>query len=232
VNEIAITFDQDWAPDYMTAFVLNQLEARGVKSTWFITHKSPVLDRLKESPFVEIGIHPNFLQGTTQGKNTTAIMDGLMAICPGAKAVRTHAMVYSASLARVFALYRIPIDSSVYLGGMAGIKPFKAKYPTGERITRMPYFWSDDGELTNGPEWRLWDCEGLKILCFHPVHCFLNTAAWDDYLIFRKELKSNPKMDPADAAKWATCRKGTWNFLGKVICAQQTFRTLSEIAHE
>jgi hypothetical protein len=233
LNEIAITVDQDWVPDFMSDALLKWLTIRNIKSTWFITHDSPILLELKKSPFVELGIHPNFLQGSTQGKNSAEVMKGLLRIVPDAKAARTHAMVYSASVARLLAVYGMQVDSSVYLGGMEGINPFRTKYTSGESIWRMPYFWSDDAELSKPcPEWQIWDENGLKVLCFHPVHCYLNTAKWSDYLEFRQHDQKDIKQ--TFARLFVNDHEfGVADFLEKLLShnVQSQYRTLSEIAN-
>ena len=54
-----ITFDVDWAPDCAIDFVVDALCKFNVKSTWFITHMSPAIERLMTMPTLfEIGIHP------------------------------------------------------------------------------------------------------------------------------------------------------------------------------
>ena len=67
-NEInpLLTFDTDWAPDYTIDYVSEKLEKAKIKSTWFITHDSPAIQRLVNNPLFEVGIHPNFLSNSTQ----------------------------------------------------------------------------------------------------------------------------------------------------------------------
>ena len=231
LNEIVITVDQDWAPDFACSSLLQYLQIHKVKATWFITHDSPFLKELRRDLNFQIGIHPNFLQGSTQGKNPKSIMDNLKEICPEASAIRTHAMVYSASIARMFALYGLLIDSSIYLGGMSGITPYKTNYADGQSITRIPYYWSDDAELAHF-RWRAFEGIGLKVLCFHPIHFFLNTPDLTYYEGIKKHI------DLSDIGMMAlklfvnVDRFGVADFLENILNHQDQYRTLLEVINE
>ena len=59
-----LTFDIDWAEDKMMEPILEELLKRRMKSTWFVTHDTPLLQVFrKHSDLVDLGIHPNFLGG-------------------------------------------------------------------------------------------------------------------------------------------------------------------------
>ena len=61
LNDFLITVDIDWAPDIAIAATAKYLIENEVKATWFITHASPEVERLKEYPqLFELGVHPNF----------------------------------------------------------------------------------------------------------------------------------------------------------------------------
>jgi len=232
INSFSITLDVDWAPDFAIERVRQILKKANRRSTWFVTHDSPSIKEIvackKE---IDAGIHPNFLQGTTQGDSPTKIMNNLKRIVPGAVAVRSHAMVYSAAIARMFSMMGMSIDSSVYLGGMANIQPFVTNYAYSCQIIRMPYFWSDDAEMVGNPLWEKPTCPGLKILCFHPIHIYLNTARWEDYVAFKSEYNQFPFIEVA--AKYINKRKkGTRDYLECLLNDKNRMPTLMEIAQE
>ena len=78
-----ITVDIDWAPDFVMDELLETLISAAVKSTWFITHRSPLLEKLREQKsLVELGIHPNFLPQSTQGKSTDEVIKTSKIWCP------------------------------------------------------------------------------------------------------------------------------------------------------
>lgn len=45
-----LTLDIDWAPDFIIDEVVSILVKNNVKATWFITHNSPAIDRLRLFP--------------------------------------------------------------------------------------------------------------------------------------------------------------------------------------
>jgi len=221
INEIAITFDTDWASDYIIDKTMRMVLKEGIKSTWFITHDSlAIRELMKHCDLIEIGLHPNFQKESTQGKSPLEIINGLRTIAPMAKCIRSHAMVYSASIAQVFAELGFEIDSSQYLAEMENISPMRIKYNSGAKITRMPYFWCDDGYFFKKPEDRYLFINfarmpGLKIFCFHPTHVVLNTNSLGQYIKFREMVSSKETaLTPGVmslAKKEATALKGCIN---------------------
>ncbi len=98
MNSHAITLDIDWAPDWAIDYVASILIEEQVKATWFVRHDSPVIQRLKSEPLFELGLHPNFAEGSTQGPNPTTIMQTLTTILPEARLIRMHGLYQSSSL--------------------------------------------------------------------------------------------------------------------------------------
>ena len=50
LNDYLITIDIDWAPDSAISETAHYLIENEVKATWFITHASPEIEKLKEYP--------------------------------------------------------------------------------------------------------------------------------------------------------------------------------------
>ncbi len=71
---ILITLDIDWASDFTIKKVDEILKEKNIKATWFVTHKSAYLKNLSKNRNYELGIHPNFLSNTTQGKTPKEIL--------------------------------------------------------------------------------------------------------------------------------------------------------------
>ena len=44
-----LTFDTDWAPDYAIDYVVKKLEKWNIRATWFVTHDSQVIQKLKNA---------------------------------------------------------------------------------------------------------------------------------------------------------------------------------------
>jgi hypothetical protein len=240
-DDVVLTFDTDWAPDRAIAHTVDILVASKTKATWFVTHDSPAVHELFRYPeLFEIGVHPNFLEGSTQGSEPHDVMQHVMAIVPDARSVRTHGMVYSAALSRMFAVdFRLRVDSSIFLARMPHITPSEIFY--GEAaILRIPYFWSDDGELTieRQPSFsfcvRKFAVPGLKVLCFHPIHVFLNSDSMETYLEWKRSAGSrvSPNLRPR---AHRDVKAGTESLLREIIETNPNrdgFKTLVEVADE
>ena len=85
MNELAITLDIDWAPDFMIERVAGALLSKGVKATWFVTHRSLAIDRLRHHPeLFELGIHPNFAAGSSHGDTPEAVLGHVIDLVPDA----------------------------------------------------------------------------------------------------------------------------------------------------
>lgn len=199
-DSIVLTFDVDWAPDFAISLVSEQLIKRNIKSTWFITHESEEIKKLIENPLFEIGIHPNFNDGSTQGNSYTQVLDHMKKIAPEAVSVRTHGLVQSANLLyRMANSYGISIDSSIYLKRYTNIAPFNT-YLGNKKITRIPFFWTEDEEMAEeNPLFTLQDIDlnkpGLKVFDFHPIHLLLNSFSIDGYNKFKTSLGTRSIRD-------------------------------------
>jgi hypothetical protein len=165
-------------------------------------------------------------------------MKYVMNIAPGTKAVRTHGMFYSAEISRMFAVdFGLEIDSSIFLNEMPHIALTEVIYGI-KVLLRMPCFWSDDGEMsiTRHPVFSLrgknFNVPGLKILCFHPIHIFLNSKDMNNYnnLKSRYDIKNCTKRE---AEPFINRNTGAGSLLREIISSNPNpggFKTLSEIA--
>lgn len=240
MNDIVITFDVDWAPDFVIRRVANILIEKEIKATWFITHDSPVIRELFEYPdLFEIGVHPNFMPETTQGKNYPDVMEHLMKIVPHAKSVRTHGLFQSSSIMKMMAVdFDLENDVSIYLREVPHIIPFEAYYDD-KILLRIPYFWTEDGEMYKpNPSFSLYDTKlhlpGLKIFAFHPLHIYLNSQDMNNYNSLKRICDIRHCTE--DEAKPYTNRGiGTNSFFQELIqyiLNRNEPKTISDIAAE
>ncbi len=181
MDEPFLTLDTDWAPDFTIDFAADILRRHGVRATWFVTHRSPAVERLRREPeLFELGIHPNFLPGSTHGDTPQAILKHCLELVPEAVSVRSHSVVQSSPLINtILGCSQFRLDSSLFLPKTPGLRPFPYSWQ-GRRLLRLPFFWEDDYELhQDEPEWELEALlalgPGLKIFNFHPIHVFLNS---------------------------------------------------------
>jgi peptidoglycan/xylan/chitin deacetylase (PgdA/CDA1 family) len=189
----ALTFDIDWAPDWMIEEVALILIEHNVKATWFVTHASPAIDKLRQMPeLFELGIHPNCLPGSTHGNTEDEVLSHIKEIVPEAISMRTHGLYQSSNfLMKAARNYGIEIDVSILLYNTPYIIPHQINWGGGT-ILRIPFFWEDDLEMYQAnPIWDLSDTKyarsGLKIVNFHPIHIVLNTPRFDFYKTLKEK---------------------------------------------
>lgn len=231
MDAYAITLDVDWAPDCAIEAAATSLIRHGVKATWFITHASPVLELLRQHPgLFELGIHPNFLHGSTHGKEVPEILDHLMSIVPEARCLRSHDLYQSTRVFRTI-MQRTPIqvDLSLFLPGQTQSRPFEFSLAEGS-LTRIPYFWEDDVEAEKTtPNWEAsrYLGSGLRVFDFHPIHIALNSANMSAYGRLKTEA---PQLDQVSAQQIAQCRQSgagcgqLFEQLVEQIAARETYR--------
>ncbi|CUI28924.1 polysaccharide deacetylase WbmS family protein [Achromobacter dolens] len=186
-GRIFLTFDIDWAEDFVLADCISLLERASLPATWFITHETPLLDRLGGNPNFEIALHPNFnplFNGTSQ-YDAEEIFMRCVNLSPGAVGTRSHSVSQSSGLLDIFAKHGMRYESNTLIPWDAGISLKPWIYWGGELI-RLPYHWEDDVACVQG--WPLetresywYQAHGLNILDFHPIHVYLNTEDINRY---------------------------------------------------
>ncbi len=191
----AIVLDVDWAPDFVIDETAALLKELGIRASWFLTHASLAIERLRDHPDFELGIHPNFLEGSTQGASEEKIIDYCLKIVPHAVSMRTHAYFqHSLLFNTINRTTNIENDASVFMPLTRDLHP--SRYWTGGRyINRFPVFWEDDNELKK-PEPdinfapNLVDSPGLKIFAFHPMLLTLNSASIQKYHVLKNDFRN------------------------------------------
>ncbi len=189
-RDVAISFDVDWAPPFVVAEVASILKTSGVPSTWFVTHEDEGTVWLRDHPgLVEMGIHPNFLPGSTQGGTVPEVLRNCMDLVPNARCVRSHCLVQSTHIqAQVLEHTPVRTDCSLYLPHARFVTPISQWFDAGA-LLRVPFVWEDDLEnLRPRPIWQLDELlqqcrQGPVVLNFHPILVFLNDA---DVSIYRR----------------------------------------------
>lgn len=185
-GRIFLTFDIDWANDEVIDDTIAIVERAKCAATWFVTHDTPSLSRLRANSLFELGIHPNFnflLQGDPRnGATSEEVLDRLLTLVPEAKAVRSHSMTQNSVLLSLFADRGLTHDCNHFIPHEAGIplKPWRH----WDRLTKVPYLWEDDIACLTGWGSAIDEvvCRpGLRVFDFHPIHAFLNTETLGRY---------------------------------------------------
>ena len=186
-EKIFLTFDIDWCSDEVLAYTLEIIEEHDIKATFFVTHKTKLLERMRENKNIELGIHPNFnplLNGNFKyGKNIDEVIEYYKKIIPEAVSVRSHSMTQNSLILDSFEKFGLIYDCNTFIPLSANVvvKPYKH---WTNKLIKILYFWEDDVHCIY--EWN-WDVKkflnysGIKVFDFHPIHVFLNTEHLNRY---------------------------------------------------
>jgi len=220
----AITLDTDWAPDFVIDEIAARLARREVRATWFVTHPSPAIERLRRRPdLFELGIHPNFLSGSTQGASSLDVLRNCLETVPGATSMRTHALVQSTPLLdMVMKQSSIATDVSLFLPHMEGVRPIEYWWQ-GRMLLRVPYVWEDDFEMEcPRPAWSvaaMLETPGVKIFDFHPIHVYLNSGDLNAYNTLKQRAPRLQGARPDQAADLIATGSGAGSAFDELLHA-------------
>jgi len=194
-RSIGLTFDTDWAPDFVLRELVDELDRFGLKATFFATNPTDVL---AESDRLEIAWHPNFMPGSSHGATTDEVLETCRKWFPRSVGMRSHGLIQSSNLLRALSRHGLRYDSNLLLYDLPYLQPFATFYD----IVRIPYVWSDASHLLTGRPLELGtlplDLPGLKVLDLHPMLWYLNSTSPGDYA----ELKAHhPRLDRLTAAE-------------------------------
>lgn len=207
-QRLFITFDVDWAPDYMLRHVLSLLESYPVGVTFFATHLTPLLQEVARGGRHEVGIHPNLQPRSSQGTNTEEILDTLTGWYPDAHGCRFHVLGFSYRDLMKLAGRGMRYDVSRLMYNTSHLQP---AYHKDLDLTLFPYMWEDgicenSGEEVSTASMAL-DTPGLKILNFHPMNIFINGPTADARLEFIS--KAGPLLECPEEIARAHRRTGS-----------------------
>lgn len=190
-KKIFLTFDIDWASDEVLDYCLKIVESAKVKATWFVTHKTPLLERILSNPLFDVGIHPNFnplLEGDfCYGSNYKEVLKYYLDIVPNAKIMRSHSLGLSSRILIEAKNLGITHESNICIPYVA-MQNILEPFVNWDGIVRCPYHFADDvacmyenkiriGELLS----RMKQENGYFMFGFHPIHIFLNTESLERY---------------------------------------------------
>ena len=235
----AVTFDVDWAPDWCIELCAELCHAQSIPATFFCTHETDVLERLRDYGLFELGIHPSLGPGSTHGNSEREILDHCLSIVPEARSMRTHGLVQSTALYRTVSLEcpSILYDVSLFLPDHTNLQVTTLHFGEGKSIHRLPYFWEDD-IASVAPEWD-WSnpvprTAGLRIFDFHPIHVALNMSSFRQYVSLKESLGGRPlhSLSPADLRPFSNDGEGVRTFLERVLdhAESSEFGTICQVA--
>lgn len=197
----SITFDIDWAPSWAVEECAALCVAAGVPATFFVTHEFECLPDLRSLDSIELGIHPNFLAGSSHGTDTKSVLATCMAMVPEARSMRTHGLHQSTAIfSSVLKDTPVEVDVSLFLPGHSHLSATDLFLDGVARaLRRLPYFWEDDlAAATPKNDWApSTNCaqSGLRIYDFHPIHIVLNTTDLSQYRSLKVHMGGRPLSD-------------------------------------
>lgn len=182
---VAITIDIDWAPDFIVEDIARLLIEKQVKATWFATHDSPVLEMLRQhTDLFELGIHPNFKEGSSHGKTMSDVVSHCLGFVPEAVSARSHGLIQSDYLWRYYVEYtQIRFECSTFLGHVPRADSSRFFWK-GKELLRIPCNFQDNIEMDMPVP--IWDVEqfitgkgGIQGLDFHPFYVYTNASSME-----------------------------------------------------
>jgi hypothetical protein len=186
-KKVFITFDLDWCSDDVLSYTLDIIETNNVKATFFVTHETGLLERMRKNKNIELGIHPNFnplLNGDFQyGKNVNEVVQFYKKIVPEAISVRNHSLTQSSLILETFVKNNLKYDCNTFIPYSSNIK-LQPWVHWNQDLIKVPYFWEDDVHCIYDWDWNMKtyiDFDGLKVFDFHPIHVVLNTEHMDRF---------------------------------------------------
>jgi hypothetical protein len=214
-SPLCFTTDIEWAPDWAIRDLYELADQYGVPLVPFLTHRSDYLARRLRDGSPDVGLHPNFLPGSTHGATVDEVIATTRALWPSAVSFRSHCFYDDTRMLRRIADAGFRYDSNLF----AFLQPMLAPFRTVAGTVRLPVFWEDDVHSGAGLPWELralratFDTPGLKIVNVHPVRAALNVPD-EGFAESHKQLGSAVDVDPRSEAHPG---KGTRTFLEELF---------------
>lgn len=206
-DSVYLSFDTDWAPDFVIEQQIQRLIDANVPATWFITHDAPWIQYLRDHPSLfEVGIHPNFLPNSSHGSTVSAVLKHCVALAPEARSMRTHGLMQSTHILD-YVVEETPIEVDVsILMHRASVAPPHWHIGHAKHLLRLPFIWEDDIEARSyNPSWEVLPKRPSTdpyILNFHPILLALNDGDGHAYASLRSECPDIRKATASQIAKY------------------------------
>lgn len=228
-----ITVDVDWAPEWAIERLALVIESAGVASTWFATHDSKALsDFAVRNNNVELGVHPNFLTGSSHGESNADVIRHCLELVPKSTSMRTHCLYQSTPMYQdVCDQSEIYIDASMYTGDVPSNFISVLPLSGNKSILKVPFVWEDDLNFVD-PQ-RSWNARdfllgrsrnsAFTVINVHPIHFGLNSNSSTAYNSYREALPSFPLDDKEIWKKFQNLdSEGTMTFLTEALAMAES----------
>lgn len=232
ISQLCLTADLDWTSEYAIQSFLDLTREFGITPTVFATHRSAALERAHAAGAADIGLHPNFLPGSTHGDDVASVVEHVCALYPDARSYRSHVFRDDTLISDAMLRRGMTHDSNLCLFLQPNLTPLWHHAGT----TRFPVFWEDDVHYRNGGDWNLdrwlphFLSPGLKVLNVHP---FMFTANVPDAAFYASVKRHIPTLAAGDLETVRHKGDGVQTFVRALLAALKEkgrrFSTLAEL---
>lgn len=223
------TSDSDWYSDDCMLNLKQIFRQYATKLTVFATHKLP----FDEDQDTQIGLHPNFLPGSTHGNDVTEVFTHLRSIYPKAQTFRSHSYCDSQRITEEAAKLDFRYDANLCLYLQQNIQPLKNCHG----IIRFPSFFDDNIHWFHNGTWdfelykKQFLTPGLKIINFHAFHLALNSP---DFAYYQQHKSHLNQINKETIARLRFAGAGPETFLKQIldeVAGKYDCLTLNELYH-
>lgn len=186
IDAFSITMDVDWASDFAIEYAVKFFQERQLPLTLFFTHMSPYINTLVQNGGVTYGIHPNFIQPSSQGRDKGEIIDYCLDCFPEVEAFRAHRWYADNDI--YTELYRRGIRYESNLCTLLDVVP---PFIHRSGMMSFPVFFEDGAYLYHEFDLRFsvtkgfFEQRGIKVINIHPMHLLVNTP----YFQYMRDIK-------------------------------------------
>ena len=183
----------------------------------------------------ELGIHPNFLKGSSHGSEVSEIIENCLSFVPNAKIMRTHSLVRSSPLfAQIFSEFdQLKMDVSILMHRSEFVHSVVHE-SENFHYKQLFYNWGDGAEFFHK---RYSDLSDLffgdtTVYLFHPVHLYLNSSDGLEYHALKEKYCKHQKLTALSRNEFDEFKNnalGVRNFLENVIAESPQDIELLEI---
>ena len=193
LKTIALTFDIDWAPDYMIQNVIDILNLYNVNSTFFVTHESELIKKTDESK-IEVASHLYIAKNSSQGDDLDIVLKKFKSWYPNKKIKGNRFHLLNQSYRDLVFMGKIGYNYDV--SALRYNSPYLLPaFHKDLNLTLLSYFWEDGISENAGIPLKLSEINinlpGIKVFNFHPMNIYINGHNSEARLNF---LKENPDL--------------------------------------
>lgn len=189
-NYICFTSDLDWAPEAAIEDTLRLFLENDISPTVFVTHESEVINKYQQK--IDLGIHPNFIQPSSQGNSPAEIIAYCDKLVENTQVFRCHRWYASNDIYDALWEKGYRYESNLCTD-MDVVPPFLHR----SGMVCFPVFFEDGAYIYHGYEMNFnavqdrFSRKGLKVINMHPMHYALNTP----YFKYTREIKDSLTRD-------------------------------------